>query len=341
MKIVITVMMLAVLVGCAGIGGGSGYYNKKPVLDSSGNLIVDPLTRRPLWEITKESNAVAIAREGSDAISSAPKIAVEAENNAPSLDCLMGYSASDVAALTEEGERSYFDAVSSCNSDIQTQRLITGVANASAKTVAVALDRPVTEGAAIAREFKGSTIALEQGKTQRSSARWSAVKAGFFGFFGWRTASDIASELAAVGIAAGVNAGTSIGGDVNISPGGSSTGGLASNDPTAGGENSPGTAEGDGGSASSGDTIVAIGGSASNAGGNSLISDNGSVTGLADGSSSAVVTSDSENKGAFGDDLQGADIFFDDRDAALNNQPEATNSGQEPNVSASAGIPGL
>jgi len=86
-------------------------------------------------------------------------------------------------------------------------------------------------------------------------------------------------------------------------------------------------------------SIIIGGGANSVAGENGLIATEASNAGFADDSSSASAGLDSEFKGQFTDDNQGAVNNFDDRDAGINNQPAAGVDNRDANdQNASAGI---
>lgn len=162
-KLISTFLVVALLSGCSSFGGfSSGTYNKRPAVNPvTGELLTDPLTRRPIYEVNRVARPVAIMQ------ASTPQV-VQSEQQAPAVPLVhCNYLAADqIAGMSATGQAEYFRGVSSC----QQSQFMSQALTAMPEVVNSALNRPVSEADALARAGVKAVQAAENGLTNRVRA---------------------------------------------------------------------------------------------------------------------------------------------------------------------------
>jgi len=278
MNRVAVVFLAALLAGCGATLAplGSGYYSKEPVLNPDGTIATNALTRQPIYKTVRKSQHVAIAEAGAQALSGRTDDGERDDLTINAMDCTLGFSPDQVAALSATGQGAHYDAVEECVSSYGIASIVAASASAGERAVAAALGRPVSEGDAIARAYRDTVGVIEQGKSERTKARYGFAGTAAKFIVGAVALDNFGDSLAAVGIAAANAGGTKFNGPVSVNQ----SGGDSSDDPTGGA----------GGAASAGEGDLAPDAVASNAGG--------------EGGGSAVAGSPVTNTVVFGNENQ-------------------------------------
>lgn len=317
------VLMLAILVsGCI-----RNVYKEVVIDESTGRPFIH--NGELVFNEKKLSNTAAIADSTKGAIVSVSDSKSGSAEPAEQArrDCSGGLTSEQVSGMQATEAAAYHRRVESCE-----------LGQAFVDLVKAARDEkaPISEAVQVAQSMGGQQTSYQLRVADQTDSAASFGLKGLITVQAGKTLRNNETQQSRQieAIAAKESIGNVTIGNIGMSTSGDSSDG---GDALAGEGLGTGGAGGNTGSPESNNIIIG-GGTNSVAGENGLVAAGASNAGLADDSSSAAAGLDSEFKGQFGDDQQAAQNNFDDRDAALNNQPEATDAGNDPNVSASAGV---